>query len=103
MSRTNVNDIEELKVPSQATFLISGINHLNSFVPCILLFNNAGKCLGLGNRIEKKATYLQELKEHAWIAVIIFLPFVVLVSPHDLNWLLCKILFAFMLLLVNYF
>lgn len=70
--------------------------------------------LGLRNRIEKKAAYLQELEEQAWIAVIIFLLFV----SHDyhgiiilqswyhltcLNWLLCKIFFAFVLLLANYF
>lgn len=32
--------------------------------------------LGLRNRIEKKAAYLQELEEQVWIAVIIYLLFV---------------------------
>lgn len=43
LPRTSVNDIEELKVALQSTFLISCINHLNYFVAYILLFDNAGR------------------------------------------------------------
>lgn len=65
LPRTSLNDIEELKVSLQSAFLISCIKHLIFIfwllISCYLMMQ--AERLGLRNRIEKKAAYLQELEE----------------------------------------
>lgn len=77
LPRTSLNDIEELKVSLHSAFLILCIKHFFFFLLLISCYSMMqAERLGLRNRIEKKAAYLQELEEQVWIAVIIVLLFV---------------------------